>query len=751
MSLRKHSSLIMARFYLICMFSLLISYVSLGQTTVFDCLQIEWEQNYGGSDKEWIRSVQQTRDGGYVMVGYSRSGNNQVNQNAGEWDIWVIKTDPLGEIEWDKVLGGSGSDEANTIRELEDGGYIIAGSSTSDDGPLTGVNQGFEDAWVIRLSENGTLVWERNYGGSAADKAEAIEPTPDGGYIVAGYSASFDGDLNNNLGEFDVWIFKIDDNGTLEWSRNYGGGQDDWVFDLTLAADGGYAVAGSSFSSSGNVSSNNGFYDYWMLKVGPTGSLEWEESFGGSSEERAYGICTTQDGGYALAGAAFSSDGDVGGNRGGSDYWIVKTDANGQLLWERNYGGSAEEYARDILEMEDGGFVVGGYVNSKDGDITNNKGLYDYWMIRLDANGDLEWEGSFGGSRSDRCFSLDETADGGFVLGGYALSSDIDVAENFGDWDYWLVKLFPDTLDLFLGADTTLCIGTQLTLDASNPKAESYLWDNNTTDSTFTVQAPGIYWAEIARDNCRFRDSIQIAYTRADEVDLGKDSILCSSRGPVVLDATLPNADGYFWQDGQDQATYEVYRTGEYIVEVEQYGCFIRDSIRVVFSDPILELGPDSLICDNEAILKDVWLPEATYLWQDGSTERFHVIRDSGTYWVQLDLLGCVVSDTFYVDYCKKYRDPCLEIPNAFTPNRDGLNDEFRAVNFCDLREYQLHLYNRWGQRVFSTAAIDQTWDGLYKGQEAPPGVYTYIIDFVYGYEGDFIREQQSGQVMLMR
>ncbi len=714
------------------------------------CLEIEWAYNYGGSDQEWIRSVTETPDKGYIFVGYSKSANMQVGDNAGNWDVWVAKLDSLGIIEWTQVLGGSGSDEISSIELTADGGYILAGSSTSSDGSLTG-NNGSEDAWIIKLNQQGAVEWQHNFGGLRADKAEAVRSTADGGFIVCGYSESSGGDVGGNNGDFDMWVFKIDAGGQILWSRNYGGSLDDWAFALDVTLDGGYILAGSSFSSDGDVSANNGFYDFWVVKLDASGTMQWESNMGGTSEERAYAIRQAADGSYIVSGTAFSADGDVSSNAGGSDVWLVKLNAVGQIQWERNYGGTGEEYARALQIRDNGNYAILSYSFSTDGDITNNQGIYDFWILETDPNGNLIWQHTYGGSGTERAFTLGLTSDHGYILGGYSLSNDGDVADNFGDWDCWLVKLHPEPIVLELGHDTTLCTGQTAILDVGMSNAPDFSWQDGQSGPTYTVSNPGIYWVEGSRGACKERDSVVVSYVNADVLDLGQDILECASSGPVTLDATLPNADGYLWSNGHTEPTLTIHTTELYSVEVMQYGCLVTDEIQVVFAEPYAELGPDTCICEGDYLIPEMWQPEAVFLWQDGWDGHNFLIRDTGAYWVEVNIDGCLARDTFHVSWCEKFRDPCLEFPNAFTPNDDAVNEVFKPVNFCRANSYQLRVFNRWGEQVFASNDPDIGWRGDYKGKPARQGVYIYMAEFTFTFEGQQIQQQTKGEVLLLR
>lgn len=712
------------------------------------CFEIDWSYNFGGSDRDWGNALQLTSDGGYVMAGYSKSDDFDVSGNNGDWDFWIIKITADGQLQWEKNYGGSLNDEATSLQQTADGGYIVAGSTYSSNGDIS-FNNGDEDFWVLKLDQSGNLEWEQTYGGSDVDRAEAIKQTPDGGYIVAGFSESMNGDVGDNYGNFDFWVLKITSTGAMEWEKNYGGSGPDWAYEIELAQDGGFVVAGSTISDDVDVTENNGFYDYWIIKIDANGSIVWKKNYGGAGEDRAYDVHKTHDGGYIVGGSSYSSNIDVTANFGGSDYWIIKLDENGELLWERNFGGGGSEWLWGSDLTSDDGFILCGRSNSSDGMVTDSKGSRDFWLVKTNATGDPEWTKSFGGTSGEVAYSVHQTADEGYIIAGYSESDDIDVIDNYGDWDYWVVKISPREIVVDLGADSTLCTGE--TLQLSDPKlGAGYLWQDGSTDSIFQVVQEGLYWMELSLDDCLVRDSIYISYVGTELVNLGSDTSFCAYE-PYLLNASVPNADSYLWQNGSADSIFLVNFSGRYSVEVKVDGCTSKDSVTITFNNPVVDLGRDTFICDEYLSIRAPRYEDGSYLWQDGSTDRWLIVQDTGTYWVIVDVNGCATADTIHVGKCKRFRDPCFEIPNAFTNNGDGINDIFKPVNFCPLDNYRLMIFNRWGQVIFETYDPETGWDGFYKGKRVEQGVYAFIIEYDYSSDTESFREIEKGIVLMLR
>ncbi|MBI5915351.1 MAG: gliding motility-associated C-terminal domain-containing protein [Bacteroidetes bacterium] len=776
-----------------------------------ECVFIDWSKHYGGSKSDGANDMQRTADGGFILAGYARSQDQDLTQNFGEADYWVVKLDSLGELEWQRNYGGSDNDIASAVLQTPDGGYIVAGGSVSFDGQVTG-NHGVEDVWMLRIDPVGNIVWKKTYGGSQNDRAESIQPTADGGYIVAGYSQSDDGDLTENEGDFDYWVFKINATGALQWQRNLGGSLADYAFDAVQTSDGGFLVAGSSFSNDGDVGGNAGFYDYWIVKLDVAGNFVWEKNFGGVGEERAYGIALTPTG-AVIAGTSNSASGNLPANNGSYDYWAMKISPTGGLVWSRNLGGSTEDRAFAITPTSTGGVLVGGLSASSNFDVGGNHGSRDAWLVNLDENGQTIWEKNFGGSLDDRFFALLELAGGGYACAGYSTSNDIDLDGNNGEQDLWVVRLSPDSIEIDLGNDTILCAGQGLILDVEQANV-NYLWPDGSTLPVFLVSSPGEYWVEIDKQGCKSRDSVLVDYVSETPVSLGNDTTLCAGE-TLVLDPGIPGAD-VFWENGSTAATLPVQQPGSFWVEVSRDGCEYRDTIEVDFTTVPFDLGDDRFLCAGQTVLLDVTLPGATYLWQDGSTEARFTVASPGTVWAEVTQGGCNRTDTLIAIYqpgpenvlpdysfiCEgegiwlnasferaeylwqdgstepnfkavmpggysvqvtvngcvfedevslRPCEACLYVPNVFSPNGDGFNDEFRGFPGCDISNFEMRVFDRWGNIVFENGNPEAGWDGEYLDKKATVGVYAYRIDFDYLNNGQTEHQTRLGTVSLLR
>ena len=401
---------------------------------------IQWQKTFGGTNFDQVESVIQTFDGGFAAAGIATSTNGNVTGNHGFGDFWVIKLNPAGVLIWQKAFGGTADDGAFSIAQTSDSGFIVAGSSTSTNGNVTS-NHGLNDFWIIKLNSSGVLQWQKSFGGSSVEIPYDVHQTSDLGYIIAGYTVSNDGDVSGNHGFEDFWIMKLNSLGVLQWQKCFGGSMDERALSIQQTTDGGYIAGGYTKSTDGDVTGNHGDYDYWIVKLSSTGVLQWQKSLGGSSNDKGASVFQTSDGGYIMSGFTASANGNVTFNHGFEDLWMVKLNSTGILQWQKSLGGSGVDQAYQVKQLSGGGFIVAGSSYSLNGDVTGNHGGYDDWIARTDNVGNIVWQKSLGGSSVEECYSISPTSGNGYILAGGTLSNDGNVSGNHGDFDYWIVKL----------------------------------------------------------------------------------------------------------------------------------------------------------------------------------------------------------------------------------------------------------------------------------------------------------------------
>ncbi|THU37048.1 T9SS C-terminal target domain-containing protein [Niastella caeni] len=345
----------------------------------------------------------------------------------------------VNQLVWHKMLGGKETDFAVSTAPTADGGYLIAGYSESTDGDVTG-NHGDYDYWVVKLNADRTIAWQRSLGGSGDDNLIKMIPLADGGCLLAGYTISTDGDVTGNHGNSDCWIVKLNAAGAMVWQKTLGGSRQDRPGSV-IAIPGGYMVVGYTGSNDGDVTGNHGGYDFWVVKLNESGTIISQKTFGGTGNEYASDITPTSDGGYLVGGRTNSTDGEVTGNHGGLDIWVVKLNAAGNAEWQKTYGGTGSEAMQSILTTSDGGAVMAGYTNSLNGDVTGVRGGLDCWITKLNSSGAIVWQKTLGGSADEHAYSIVAAQNGGFAIAGLTASSDGDVTGFHAGTDSWVVRL----------------------------------------------------------------------------------------------------------------------------------------------------------------------------------------------------------------------------------------------------------------------------------------------------------------------
>jgi len=428
-------------FYLIVIGILLFTVDGLGQNT--------WVKTFGGSGSEVGNSITSSTDGGYVLTGrtYSNDGDFE-GLYKGDGDIFVMKLNSSGETVWKKTYGGYGDDIGQSITTTNDGGYVLTGWTRSNDGDFRGMNKGDIDIFVIKLNSNGEIVWKKTYGGSGIEEGNSITTTTDGGYVLTGWTTSNDGDFSGMYkGSDDIFVIKLNSSGETVWKKTYGGRFDgEEGYSITTTDDGGYVLTGVTYSNDGdfNGMSKGGNSDIFVMKLNSSGETVWKKTFGGSDGDYGNSITTTTDGGYVLTGETRSNDGDFTGmNKGLRDIFVMKLNSNGNTVWKKTFGGSRDDWGNSITTTTDGGYVLTGWTtSSNDGDfIGMNKGQFDIFVIKLNSNGETVWKKTFGGSRDDYGKSITTTNDGGYVLTGHTTSKNgIFKRLNKGSDDIFVMK-----------------------------------------------------------------------------------------------------------------------------------------------------------------------------------------------------------------------------------------------------------------------------------------------------------------------
>lgn len=385
-----------------------------------------------------INHFENTPDGGFILVGTVRSNNVSGLQKTGlDSDMWVVKVNSKGQVIWQRALGGTFSEEGLDIKVTRDGGYLACGFSDSPDR-----TNGNKDMYLVRLDALGQVLWEAHYGGKGNEVARSLWVTGNGGAVLAGETGSENNLHRKHTGGIDGWVVGVNPKGELLWERNIGGSDNEHFVAIAPAA-GGWMLLGQTDSKDFDVPENRGATDYYLVKVDGEGEPLWKKVLGGSKHDIPHSLIPTLDGHYLMAGTTFSTDGDIKDNKGEGDVWIVKINANGGIVWSRTYGGSGDEGANGISATFKGHYLVAATSRSEDGDLTGRAGLYDGWVFKIDANGTLIWQKSIGGYQKDEFTAVHELPSGDYLAVGNTGSKDGALAEldPHGSDDGWMVCL----------------------------------------------------------------------------------------------------------------------------------------------------------------------------------------------------------------------------------------------------------------------------------------------------------------------
>ncbi|WP_052158309.1 hypothetical protein [Lacinutrix jangbogonensis] len=402
----------------------------------------------GGSKNDSAQEIVSTSDGGYAILGFTQSIDGDIIDKQNEnFDFWVLKFNEENDIQWNKTYGGTGDDKGQDIIQTSDGGYAIIGSSFSNDEDVSG-NHGQNDYWLAKLDASGNISWQKSYGYQGADYGISVIQTNDSGYLITGVlDVTASGGAGNtskqrsNHAGGDYWALKLDASGTIEWSKYYGGLFTDSPESIVQTEDNGFIIVGGSDSMDTDISNNIGSYDFWVLKISATGAIVWEKSYGGEEIDEAWSIVKSGDGNYIIAGDTRSNTVNVSNNIGAADVWLIKISPTGELLWEKTIGGTGFDVARDISATQDGGFLLAGSSRSNDVDVSENKGQNDAWAVKVDSNGNIEWETSIGGTNIDFAYGITELNNKKVVVIGDTTSDDEDIIENKGFTDLLIVHI----------------------------------------------------------------------------------------------------------------------------------------------------------------------------------------------------------------------------------------------------------------------------------------------------------------------
>ena len=466
---------------------------------------ILWEKSYGGKQADYLMDAIPTPDYGFILAGSSlsdKSGNKSEN-GMGDLDYWIWKMNEKGDLDWQKSFGGSGSDFLQSIKTTSDGGFILAGTSNSSNVNTTETSRndkkeacrGGDDFWIIKLDAKGNEMWQKTIGGMGQEKLQSIVRTSDGGYVIAGSSSSEsspnpseggekgssaqggenesltktgDKELSDktapNYGNMDYWMVKLDSKGNIQFQKTFGGKYEDELKSIEQTKDGGYILGGYSNSpssgtskigpeNSGNKTQDNiGVGDFWVLKLDKDGEITWQKTLGGDQDDNLYVVHQTYDGNYILGGNSNSNatNQKSKSNENGTDFWVIKLDTQGETIWQETYNIGKVDVLTSLIENDDHSVLLGGFAQSESStqpspmerERVDKKEINDYVAIKITERGEETWRQSVGSKGEDLLKKAIETRDGGYLLAGTSKGEKSrDKDSGIGSNDFWVVKL----------------------------------------------------------------------------------------------------------------------------------------------------------------------------------------------------------------------------------------------------------------------------------------------------------------------
>jgi gliding motility-associated-like protein len=640
------------------------------QITLFGQSSIEWDEAYGGNSYEELQGLHQTPDGGFIYGCSTPSlPNTDISEaSIGGGDYWLVKTDPDGGILWDERIGGFEAEVIQEVQPTSDGGYILGGwsysgisadKSEANNGPVW-----TSDIWVVKTDAMGNVLWDRSLGGDDNEQLYHIQETLDGGFIIGGWSASgISGTKTEaNQGGWDFYAIKLDASGNILWDKTFGGSAYDMMLDIDEASDGSIYMGGWSASSiSGDKSEPLvAVIDYWVIKTDSNGNKIWDKTYGGDGNDQIQSLEVLNDDTVIFGG--FSTSGVFGDktvpNQGLEDMWIIKIDSSGLIIWQKAFGGSLKDVCIDIHETSAGILLFGGYSRSP---VSGNKtdgtvGNHDYWIIKANSDGDKIWDEAYGGSSSDVLTNFKPTSDGGYILGGFSASTTSGdfTDSNQGFNDAWVVKLFCDiTIDTI--PDNIICESNTVSFDVSDDYCFgcTYLWNDGNSNATRIVSPLITTTYEVTITNsfgCTISDTTVVFVNPGLSVNLGADTSICLG-DTLTLDAGNTGSN-YLWSSGDTTQTISVIANGTYEVTVtDTFACSASASVNIIVqSPPVVDLGSDITLCEDQSFTLNAGNPGSTFLWSTGQTSQTIDVDTTGEYFVTVtNAIGCSSEDSIGV------------------------------------------------------------------------------------------------------
>lgn len=556
-------------------------------------LPIAWSQNFGNAEKNIIVDIVDVPNQGSLAIGYSKPNADQAIE------FWVNRLSMDGNLMWSKNLGSTGFDRASAVIRLNNGDFVVVGHGTAADKDFESASKN-SDGIVLHMDANGNINWVKSYGEIGHDQFADILELSSGEFLVVGTTTSYANTFSDRAS--DGWAVKINANGGVVWNRRFGGSLMDGYNKAVVNPDGSFMLAGTSNSRDLQSPDFFGASDLWLSKINANGTHAWSRNYGGNLKEQLNALVATSDGGYVLGATTFSA---MAGSKGHGDIWVLKVSALGNQLWQKVFGGTNTDKCTAIAPFDGDGFLLAGTSMSSDGDINNNLGGLDAWVTKLSSTGDIEWATNLGGTQNDAINAIDILDDGSVWMGGYSFSSDNDLPANLGMQDGWVLRSGTQSPPVVsLGGNQEICIGAEVTLDATDTNCASctYLWNDGSNQAVRTILVSGsaTYSVTLTNDSGDMNsDAVIITAITPISASAVLDELKCADdmNGSITLQVTGGTNDyTYLWSNTATSKDISNLEAGTYFVTIS-------DDALCNFTNSYTLQNPAPIVVDADIVL----------------------------------------------------------------------------------------------------------------------------------------------------
>ncbi|MCS6991330.1 MAG: putative metal-binding motif-containing protein [Chitinophagales bacterium] len=503
---------------------------------------IQWQYSLGGSKQDEIRGGAVCPDGGFIVVGSSQSSDYDIPANKGGTDYMIARFSANGTLKWVKTYGGTRGETARCVEPTIDGGFVVGGYSQSQNNDV-GSHNGYFDIWILKLDSSGNILMKKTYGGSGFDNCYRIIPSGNY-YYLTGFTESMDGLGAGNHGGRDIVVAKIDAVGTVVWKKVFGGSLNEEASCILETSSGNLLVVGYAQSTDGDLTLSHGMSDYWILMLDTLGNLIWQKTFGGNLDDAARWVIEPEPNRFVICGVSSSTEGQKSQALGVNDFWIIKIDHQGNLIWETSVGGLSYDYAYHISKTFDGKYLVSGQTYSSNGTMVDYRGAGDFGIALLDTNGAVIWGKAMGGSKLDEARWAQQINAESIIIAGFSNSFDHDVAVNKGSLDGWITRACLNPLAYFPDQDGDGFGNPNLPLVSCAPPSGYVVANSDCNDNDAAIHPFASEWCDGLDNDCNgILDDVSLTT----EIEVDGSTTFCSDQSRTLTLSNTYNFSSCQW------------------------------------------------------------------------------------------------------------------------------------------------------------------------------------------------------------